>query len=438
MTEFTIDPNWRERATDREREYMDAVVQFGGVRSATAALGLANHSVVSRAIRRAKNRYALHLCGLTPEGGGAPAEDAMAATKGWAPSFNLEQPVPEPFVVRGYSTYYDKDGEKRGQWVLARQDHQKYLEMVRETIKGFYRDSPPLPLPEPATADVDRDVIPWVQVGDGHLGMLAHASETGQDFNLEIAERELCGAIDQIVAGLGHYERIVLNDLGDMTHFDNITATTAHSGHQLSFDRGLPVLIRVYSRVMRHLVERLTTRCEVLDVIVNQGNHSRVNDLWMAELLRVAFGTSGRVNVIDNSSPFVGYRMGKTFVLTHHSDKVKPQDLVNIMITDFREDFGEAEYAYADLGHIHHKMAIKEVPGVVVESWNTLAPSDNWHHESGYRSRQSISVAFRSRTYGDVGRRVLPIKMIRDAINRACGGSGAGELAHAPRRAFCV
>ena len=75
---------------------------------------------------------------------------------------------------------------------------------------------------------------------------------------------------------------------------------------------------------MRFIVDLALTKAANVDVIVNQGNHSRTNDMWMAVLLRAVYGHTGRVNVLNNSSPFIAYRMGKTLVMTHHSDTAKP------------------------------------------------------------------------------------------------------------------
>jgi hypothetical protein len=64
-------------------------------------------------------------------------------------------------------------------------------------------------------------------------------------------------------------------------------------------------------------------------------------------------------------------------------------------------------------------MVMKEHPGIFVESFNHLAALDKWAHDSGYRNRKSITVVLRSRTYGEVGRRVLPIQEIRDRLANA-------------------
>jgi len=172
---------------------------------------------------------------------------------------------------------------------------------------------------------------------------------------------------------------------------------------------------------MRFIVDKCLEKSKFVDVIVNQGNHSRTNDIWMAELLRVAYGESGRVNILNNESVFIAYRMGNTLVMTHHSDKCKPKDLVNVMTSDFRKDFGETEHHYIDIGHVHHGMVMKEHPSVFVESFNHLAGLDKWAHDFGYRNRKSITIILRSKTYGEVGRRLLPIQEIRARLTNASG-----------------
>jgi hypothetical protein len=209
-----------------------------------------------------------------------------------------------------------------------------------------------------------------------------------------------------------------------------MSATTEASGHALDFDGRFPKMIKVYSRVMRWIVDKALTKARTVDVIINQGNHSRTNDIWMAELLRVAYGSSGRVNVLDNDNIFIGYRMGNTFVMVTHTDKCRGVDkLAGVMSTDFRQDWGETEFHYIDGGHVHHKMSSKEHPGVVYESWNILAAMDKYAHDGGWRSRQCLTVVLRSRTYGEVGRRVLPVQEVWNRLSLKSAQ---------PRRAFAA
>lgn len=401
MTAATeIDPRLLEWATETEARYIRAIIEHGGMRPAAKALG-AGYTSVRSAVVSAQRR---------------------AAIRGYSPAHDMVHPVPDTHVAKGVSTFYDAEGKPRNQWVKSDLRLEAYNQMVREAIGEFLADVPKIDAP-PIPLDFQSDIIPWVQIGDAHIGMLSHAAETGENFDLAIAERELCAAVGMLIDEMPNCERIVINDLGDATHYDNLAAVTAASGHALDADGRHPKMLRVYSRTMRFIVDKALTRAAHVDVLINQGNHSRINDFWMRELLAVAYGHTGRVHVLDNDSVFIGYRMGNTFVMVHHSDKCPAARLVGVMTTDFRKDFGETEHHYIDTGHVHHHFVSKEHPGVVIESWNHLAANDKWAHDAGYRSRKAITVVLRSRTHGDVGRRVLPIEEIKARLARAEGAA---------------
>lgn len=404
---YKVDPNLYQFATVRQLEYLEAIEKHGSQHAAARALGV-RQNAIGMAIATLHRR---------------------AAIRGYSPSNDMTRVVPDPYVVKGVSSYYDELGKVRGQWVKSDLRQEAYNEMVKAAIGEFLQDVPQINV-APTPIDVQSDIIPWIQIGDAHIGMLAHAAETGANFDLKIAERELCEAISILIDEMPPCERIVVNDLGDATHYDNLAATTAASGHPLDADGRHPKMLRVYSRVMRFIVEKALTKAQHVDVLINQGNHSRINDFWMRELLTVAYGHTGRVHVLDNDSVFIPYRMGNTLVMVHHSDKCPPARLVGVMTTDYRKDFGETEHHYIDIGHVHHHFVSKEHPGVVIESWNHLAANDKWAHDAGYRSRKAITVVLRSRKYGDVGRRVLPIEEVRDRISKQHPTSAPRRTVH--------
>ena len=389
-----LDETLQQYATIRQWEYYTKSCELGSNRKTAEFYNVAS-SAVDGAIRSLKRK---------------------AATQGYSPSHDMTRVAPEPFVVRGVSTYYDKEGKASGQWVKTRLDDQKYLEFVKEAISSFYEELTPISI-QPSPLNYQTDIIPFIQIGDGHLGLLSHKNEVGENFDLKIAETELCKAISILIDELPPCERIVINDLGDMTHYENYSATTEASGHVLDYDSRFPRMIKVYSRVMRFIIEKALTKSQNVDVIINQGNHSRTNDIWMAELLRVAYGHTNRVNILNNDSVFIAYRMGKTLVMTHHSDKCKPNRLADVMITDFRQDYGETEFHYIDIGHVHHGNVMKEYPSIIIESFNHLAALDRYAHDNGWRNRKSITIILRSKTYGEVGRRLLPIQEVRDRLD---------------------
>lgn len=352
---------------------------------------------------------------------------ANAATHGYQPSYGLNSPVPHPFIAKGHSTLErvapDGSREQVLQWTKTRLDDVEWAEQIKSGVQAFIEDQQYGTVRiKAAPLTRDNDIIPWIQIGDAHLGMLAHEAETGANFDLKIAEAELATAVFMLIDELPAVERLVIQDMGDFTHYENMAGVTEASGHPLDFDGRFPKMIDVYARLMRAIVDKALSKAQHVDVIINQGNHSRTNDIWMAVLLRSVYEKTGRVHVLNNHSPFIGYRMGKTLVMSHHSDKCKPNRLASVMTTDFKADWGETDYHYIDIGHIHHGMSMKEHPDVVIESWNILAPKDKWAADGGYRSRQAISMVYRSRTYGEVGRRVLPLRQVQDRIRASAHG----------------
>lgn len=410
----------RPWASPRQLEYIDAIQRLGSARKAAASFGL-HHDRVRKSLAGLKKR---------------------AAAKGHSPEHGLVRTVPDPYVVKGHSTLDKVDpvtGERRMllQWTKTNLDQQKWLEAVKEAVASFVADVGPIPAAPPMEGR-ETDVIPWINIGDAHLGMLAHEVETGANFDMKIAERELLAAIFNLIDEAGEHERCVIQDMGDFTHAENTRGETEASGHRLDMDGRYYKMIDIYSRVMRAIVDKALTRFNHVDVIINQGNHSRKNDWWMSEVLRVAYGHTDRVHVLNNGNVFIGYRMGKTLVVSHHSDKCKPATLPQVVATDFAADWGETVYRYVDIGHIHHSMKLKEAGGCTVESFNTLAPLDQYAHDGGWRSRQSITMVLRSRTYGEVGRRVLPIERVRDLIDAARSTTDAPHYRPPEHRAYAV
>lgn len=409
-----IDPRMREFLTARQAEIVDAVEFHKSATKAAVALGCSRGTITNTMTR----------------------VRAASSAKGFAPG-HWENGAAPGYLIGKVTVHRKGDGTVLQTWERQHPDA-AFLDAVREAVEaGFGRERiTPLSV-APKMPGRDRDVIPWVEIGDGHLGMLAHEAETGANYDLKIAERELCAGIATLIDEGGEHERGVINDLGDFTHYENFKQETEASGHRLDGDGRFPRMIEVYVRVMRFIVEKALEKWDTVDVIINQGNHSRTNDIWMAVALKLAYGHTGRVNVLNNHSPFIGYRMGNTFVMTHHGDKCPPQRLADVMATDFAKDWGETTFRYVDTGHVHHGKRSLEHAGVQLESFNTLAPRDKWANDNGYRSRQCITLIDRSRTYGEIGRRTLPIERIRDIIRAAHAASGKAAT-YEPRglRAF--
>lgn len=384
-----IDTRLYEFATPRQVEFLDAIQIHGSPTAAGRALGLSN-DVVAKAMRRLKT---------------------VAAKAGYAPEAGIDHPVAQGFELRGYS-HFTKTAQGEPIWLKTRAAEHAYWAGIQGAIERIQPVDPSI-LAMPA--EPQSDIIPWLQIGDAHIGMLASEAETGANFDIAIAKAEICAAMAALIDEAPECSRLVINDLGDGTHYETFKAMTEASGHAVDFDTRYWKMIDAYLEISEFAVERALGKAQTVDLIYNQGNHSRSNDIWMAAHMRSLHRNNPRINVLNNQSPYIAYRMGKTLVIIHHGDKAKPEAVARAMSSDFAADWGETEFRYIDGGHVHHSQR-KELAGCVFESWNNLAPRDKYAHDGAWRSRQMMSLVLRSRRYGEVGRSVMPIERVRDRI----------------------
>lgn len=410
MTE-SVDPELLRFATPRYREVLELLIETGSAAEVVRRIG----------------------CHRSYPGKALAAVKAQAARQGYAPeASNMQGTAPDGFYIKRHSARFDKEGNPAGGWLISEPLKQHYYDGVRQAIEGIRDDPILIDVPPPPT-EVDGDIIPWLQIGDAHIGMLACEQETGANFDIGIGEREICVAAAHLIDRAPMCERMVINDLGDGTHYETFKAMTEASGHSVDFDTRYWKMIRAYRRITQFIVERAMTKAKVVDYIANQGNHSRSNDIWIAELVDAVYSKTGRVNVLNNASSYIAYRMGKTFVLIHHGDKNKPEGVAKVMASDYAVDWGETEFRYIDGGHVHHSQR-KELPGCIFESWNNLAPRDKYANDGGWRAKQMMSLVLRSRTYGQLDRFPLPVEKVRDLI------LASGEAHYVPpvMRAFAA
>src|SRR5690606_39279255 len=112
-----IDPRIKEWATERQREYIDAVNEYGSNQKAARALGVTRRTV-DKGINSAK---------------------AAAARAGYSPSHDMTRTVPDGYKVKGVSTYYNKDGKPTGQWVKSTADEQRQRELMQAAFRSEER-----------------------------------------------------------------------------------------------------------------------------------------------------------------------------------------------------------------------------------------------------------------------------------------------------------
>ena len=380
MTNFD-DGLFQFAVTDRQREFLEIFKETGSVRGTATRLGI-DRKTVWRSIQAIKKR---------------------AAMAGHSPDHDMVHTVPEGYVVKGVSTYYNSEGVAAGQWVKSSLSEQHRYEVMREAVLGLADEVRGLaPITNPPTSS-ESDLMAVYPMGDPHFGLYSYAEETGDNFDLQIAERVTCNAIDRLVASAPSSSTALLLNLGDAFHADDSSNQTPSSGHALDVDTRFAKVAKVALKAMVHCVRRLLEKHEKVIVWNMAGNHDPHSAMWLAIAMDAFFTNDPRVEVDLSPSLYKFYRFGRVLIGAHHGHGAKSNDLPLLMAADRPEDWGNTEFRHWMCGHIHHWTA-KEHPGVVVETFPTLAGKDAWHAGKGYRSRRDMNCIVFHAEYGEIQR----------------------------------
>lgn len=310
--------------------------------------------------------------------------------------------------VRGTTTLYDADGKIRLKWVKASADKDRLK--PEDWIAAFASDLPKAS-PVPPKNYHANDLLAVYPMGDPHIGMLAHAEEAGADFDIKIAERHLCGAVDRLVRTAPPSRQAVIANLGDFFHADNTLNETMRSKHPLDTDSRWSKVLIAGVRIMKQCIASALDHHEHVKVINLQGNHDDHSSMFLAVALAEYYSEEPRVEIPVTPAVKQYHHFGRNLIGFYHGHDIKQPDLALNMPVDQPVAWGESDHRYWYCGHVHHDSK-KEYQSVIVETFRTLAPKDAWAASRGYHAGRDMKCIVLHRTRGEVERHRVSAAMI--------------------------
>jgi len=376
--------------SDQERTYLSATIEHGAMNAAAKVLGV-NSGTIRQAVDRVRYR---------------------AAKMGYAPDADMTKPTTGPFVVKGTSTLYDEEGKPKIQWVKTALDKEAQLEIMRQAVEAICADvKPTKAIPPPPDVNGQLlSVYPW---GDPHVGMYAWADEVGENFDLAIAEADMCNAVDYLVERSPPSKRGVLINLGDFFHYTNMSGSTERSGHILDRDSRTAKMIDVGVRILKRCIERMREKHEVVEVINAPGNHDETFAHFLNVMFRTLYENEPRVVIHDAPTTRHYLRHGKCLIGVVHGHQTKDRDLPGIMAAERPEDWGQTRHRVFFRGHHHHDNRVEYTGPCFVEMVRTLAPGDSYAVGGGYLSGRDMKCIVMHEEYGEQMRLTCGIDVLR-------------------------
>lgn len=288
---------------------------------------------------------------------------------------------------------------KEGSQLLVKKDNDKDLETLRQQILSDIKTY--APKYKSSKKKVDNGNLLVISLGDIHIGKLSVKSETGEDYNVDIAiNRVLKGVEGLLQKASGFNIDTVLLIIGnDVLHTDTLDRKTTNKTSQDTDGMWHENFIKAKNLYVE-VIERLMSLGNVY-VQFNDSNHDRMSGFFLAQTVEAWFRNSDIVFDVD-MRPRKYFQYGQNLIGTTHGES-KESELPLLMAVECAEGWGETSKRYWYCHHIHHKKS-KEYMGVCVEYLRSPSGTDAWHSRNGYLSNKALEAFVHDYEQGQVCR----------------------------------
>tara|TARA_R110002050_G_scaffold164936_1_gene295153 strand:- start:183 stop:1280 length:1098 start_codon:yes stop_codon:yes gene_type:complete len=236
---------------------------------------------------------------------------------------------------------------------------------------------------------VKGDHLLVVNPADIHIGKLAVALETGEEYNSEIAFNRVLEGIDGILAKASGFDidRILFCVGNDILHIDNVYNTTTAGTPQDADGKWwqhYELALELYVRCVEIL-----RQVAPVDVVHSMSNHDYQSGFHLAQSLKAWFRNANDITFDVSVAHRKYYTYGKNLIGLEHGDGAKMANLPLTMANERPQDWAETSHRYWYLHHLHHKVKNKwldgkDYIGVTVEYMRSPSGTDSWHSRKGF------------------------------------------------------
>ena len=221
-----------------------------------------------------------------------------------------------------------------------------------------------------------------IDIADLHIGKLATAFETGEDYNSQIAVKRAKDGLQGILnkAKGFNIDKVLFVAGNDILHTDNTRRTTTAGTPQDTDGMWYDNFIMAKNLYI-DLLEKLISFAEV-EVVYNPSNHDLTHGFFLMQLIEAHFSKS-TINFNVDLKHRKAFKYGNNLIGTTHGDGAKIENLPLLLATEFPILWSETKHRYIYSHHIHHKTS-KDFIGVTFETLRSPSGSDSWHHKNGY------------------------------------------------------
>jgi hypothetical protein len=243
---------------------------------------------------------------------------------------------------------------------------------------------------------------------DLHLGSLSWGKESGENYDIEIAERRFKKSVQDLLkrVNLSQVERILFPIGNDLMNIDNKNNMTVN-GTVVDTDVRFIKMLKVARRIMIETIDELSMIAPV-DVVVVPGNHDGTVSLVLGEILDAWYHNNEKVTINNSPRTRKYYEYGIVGIQFTHGDNEAHHDLGLIFANEQKDLWARTSQRFAQLGHFHKNkkinyVSVDEFQGFQVQILPTLSSATAWADKKGYSSLKQAKAFLFDRVDGLIG-----------------------------------
>lgn len=333
---------------------------------------------------------------------------------GYDPENDRYYKNPSEQPVKGYSTLHRLKEKGDGsvgvvlEWVKTNVTLQDQFESARRLMQALVDDITPLPVIPYKNKPQSKDRFTCIPIGDPHIGLMVWSKETGESWDLKVAERVYIKVFERLLSALPDTEECVLVNTGDAFHADNVAGETSRSGHKLDLDGRHGKWIDAGYMLMRIFCDLCLKKYKKVEFINVPGNHDDILGRTIGSMLEQVYANNDRFTVQKGDNPFQYVHKDEVLLGFAHGHTCRLPSLPGKMADDMYKLWGESTYRHWITGHVHHKswVQFKEHPGCKVETVGIIPPKDAYAHGGGYGAGRGIQGLIFDKKHGYLPLRV--------------------------------
>jgi len=241
-----------------------------------------------------------------------------------------------------------------------------------------------------------------IDMPDIHFGRLTWHEESGEDYDIKIADACVSGVLEKLLSHVKNYSpsKILLPINGDYFNVDNKMNVTSHgtpqnedTRYQKTFRKGRELLVKVIDSCCVYAP---------VDVLIIKGNHDEEKSFYVGDALECWYHNNPNVKIDNGAMSRKYYSYGRLLLGFTHGYHEKLDKLPLIMAMEVPDLWGKSSYREIHTGDKHYKRdrlfsiddLATEGTGVVVRILRSLAPTDAWTFNKGLVGALRAAEAF--------------------------------------------